>query len=195
MYGLRVITPPAVEPVTLAEAKAHIRSTLTAEDVWVTSCIKASRSYAEQVLNRAILPQTLDYFADAFPGANCKYSISLPMAPLQSISSVKYYDEAGVLQTLAATQYQVDISQDPGRVRLASGSSWPTIKDQFGAVQIRFIAGYADVASIPEEIVLAIKLLIGHFDKNREDTISGTIIAKIPTGVDALLWPHRVWTP
>jgi len=191
-YTKRIVTPPAAEPVSLAEAKLHLRDPNAAEDALVTTLIKAAREYCEGVLNRALITQTWDMFIDCWPSDGVIYA---PMAPLVSVTHVKYVDEAGTLQTLGAPAYQVDKDVEPGRVLPAYGYTWPTLRPSYSsAVQVRFVAGYgADGTFVPQNIKQAILLAIGHWYENREDSVVGTIVATLPKAVDALLWQERVY--
>src|SRR4051812_14255213 len=123
MYATRLVTAPNTEPVTLAEAKTHLRVTAADDDTYITALIKGARQHCEVVLNRALLQQDWDLFFDCFPDV-----IRVPMPPLQSITSVKYIDLSGTLQTLDPTGYAVDKNFEPGRIKPAYGTSWPSIR-------------------------------------------------------------------
>lgn len=152
-----LVTAPVVEPLTIAEAKQHCRIFVDDDNALIASYITVARQGAEQYLNRAVPPQTwqaqLGGFADV---------IWLPMAaPLQSVSSVKYYDTAGVLQTLASTYYTVDTVSEPGRVVRAPNQSWPAVQsDRLAPVIITYVCGWATVQDIPELIKAGIRLAV-----------------------------------
>ena len=188
MYGLTLITPPATEPLTLEDAKLHLREDGTAQDALITSLIKAAREHVEGFLGRALVTQTWDLTLDGFPSSG---EVLIPRPPLVSVTSVKYLDAAGVQQTMTASDYVVDVAQQPGRVFLAYGANWPTIQTRQNAVVIRFVAGYGAAASVPESIKAAVKLLVGHWYENREAAIVGTSAAAVPMAVESLLWMER----
>lgn len=185
--GLKLITAPAVEPVTLAEAKAQLRKTTADEDALISSLIVAARNFAEAYTGRAFITQTWDYVLDAFP---CGL-FELPKGPLQSVSSVKYLDSAGVEQTLAAAGYKVDALTDPGRIAPAYGQSWPTTRSEPNAVTVRFVAGYGDASAVPQAIKEALLLLISHLFENREAVAEGNFSA-LPLGFEPMLAFYRV---
>lgn len=187
MYGLTLVTPPAEEPLSLADAKLHLREDGSEQDTLISSLIKSARIYCENFLNQSLVTQTWDLTLDEFPR-----EIVIPRGPLQSVTSIAYVDDSGVTQTLATTQYQVDVKQNPGRIVEAYEATWPTLRDQLNTVVIRYVAGYGLAAAVPENIKAAMKLLLGHWYENREETISGPNIAKVPTAADALLWQERV---
>lgn len=183
---LQLVSPVQLEPVTLAEAKGHLRVTSSDEDGLIDALIVAARSWAENFTGRALLPQVWDYFLNCFEDP-----IEIPRPPLISVASIKYVDTDGVLQTLATTEYSVDTAADRGLIRLAYGKTWPSIRSQANAVTVRFTAGYADAATMPAPIRSACLLIIGELYERRETTIVGTIINEVPISAEYLLWPYR----
>lgn len=194
---VRVVTEPTSEPITLAEAKAHlvIDSDVTADDTYISALITMAREYAEAITRRAYVQRTLELLEPSF---SC-YEFKLPYPPLQSVTHVKYLDSDGVLQTVSAADYQVDIYRQPGRVKPAYLESWPTVvRGDYNAVQIRYVAGYlpsgspdsdADyAANIPEKLKMWMKIRIAGFYETRTPIITGTIVTTIPRDyVDGLL--------
>lgn len=192
--GLKLISGPGIgspsdtEPVSLAEALAHLRIDSGDEDALISSLVTAARTYAENYCNRAFITQVWDLVLDAFP----RDILELPKAPLQDIEEVVYIDHAGAEQTLAASQYKVDTITDPGRIAPAYGEAWPVTRGEPNAVRIRFSAGYGGVATaVPAPIKHAILLLVAHLFENREAARDGAW-SRLPFGVDALLSPYRI---
>lgn len=187
---LSLVTAPAAEPLTLAEAKLHLRvdSDDTSQDTLITSLIVAAREAVEEHTRRALVTQTWDYVADAFPDGDEPILVGKP--PLQSVTTLQYVDADGVLQTWAASNYVVDTATIDGAIRLAYDVSWPSAREQYNAVQVRVVAGYGLAAAVPASIKAAMLLLIGHLFEHRESVITGTIVAELPT-VRALLGPYR----
>src|SRR5690348_16556758 len=101
--SLRLIADPATEPVSLAEAKAHLRVTASDEDALISALIIAAREAAEHELGRALITQTWEKTLDLFPDA-----IELTNPPVQSVASVQYLDIDGVEQTLSSVSYTLD---------------------------------------------------------------------------------------
>jgi uncharacterized phiE125 gp8 family phage protein len=172
-------TPPAAEPLTLADAKLHLRIETgdTAEDALVTSAVQAAREYAEEATGRALVTQGWTLTLDAFPARGGV--IALERAPVQSVTSVTYLDAAGVSQTLTAgTDYVVDTASQPARVALAPDASWPSTQSgRINAVTVVFVAGYGVAADVPEILKGAMKLHVGDMHEHREETLIGTIVA------------------
>jgi len=182
-----ISTAPSTEPITLAEAKLHLRVTSTVDDDLINSLIQTAREYCELIAGRAYITQSItlkmDYFVE---------SLELPRPPLISVTSVKYVDTAGDTQTLSSTYYTVDTVSEPGRLLLAYNKSWPTIRSVQQAVEVIFAAGYGDASSVPERVKSAMKLLIGHWYENREQVVVGTINKELDMAVKSLLAVDRI---
>jgi uncharacterized phiE125 gp8 family phage protein len=185
--ALKIVTAPAVEPITLAEAKSHIKAFTNDEDALIQIWITAARRRAETFMQRRLITQTWDYFRDCFP---C-WGMEIPNAPLQSVTSVKYVDNAGAEQTLGAAKYLVDANADPGRITPAYAEVWPVTREQMSAVTIRFVCGYGLAAVVPEEIKSAILLMIAHLEQHRSEVAAAEMF-EMPRAADHLLGPYRV---
>lgn len=198
--GVMLVTAPTLDPVTIAEARAHCRADSAEEEGLIAGYILAARQHVETHLRRALLTQTWDLTIDeAWPlhhvAGRTRHRIVLPLPPLQSVVSITYVDTTGATQTLAADQYHVaKIDSGEWVIEPAYGVTWPTVRSQLAAITVRFIAGYgSNPGDIPEPIRQAMLLLIGSWFENREQVITGTIVAELPMGVEALLFPHRVF--
>lgn len=163
--ALKLITAPSTYPVTLAEAKLHCRVDIADDDALITALITAATEMAEQKTGRAIVTQTLELTLDAFPEA-----FELTRVPVQSITSVKYYDTTGTQQTLSNTLYALDAAEDFGFAHISPvyAGVWPDTRDQINAVAVRYVAGYADAASVPQSIKNWILLMVSTMYSNRE---------------------------
>ena len=192
--AITVITEPGIEPIRVADLKNDVKvdADLTEDDFLIAGLIKAARRWAEGFLRRALITQTLEVVFDKWPE---KTVIKVPRAPLQSVASVKYYDEDDTEYTLSSGSYFVDTVSEPGRIVLNSGESWPsTALRPANAVIVRFDAGYGnDESDVPADMVHALRLLVGHWYENREAVAStGAVPKEVPFGVEALLWMDRV---
>lgn len=163
--ALKLITAPSTYPVTLAEAKLHCRVDIADDDTLITALITAATEMAEQKTGRAIMTQTLELTLDAFPDA-----FELTRVPVQSVTSVKYYDTTGAQQTLSNTLYALDAADDFGFAHISPvyAGVWPDTRDQINAVAVRYVAGYADAASVPQSIKNWILLMVSTMYENRE---------------------------
>lgn len=189
---LKQTVAPAVEPVTVAEMKRHLRVDIDDDDGFIEGLIAAGRDYLEKVAWRAFITQTWRLSLDGWPAGD---EIELPRPPLQSVTSIVYTDSDNNATTWAASNYIVDTDSEPGRVVLAYGASWPGVTLRpANPIQITYVAGYGDDGSaVPVSYQQALKLLVGHWYENREATIAGTIAREIPLAVDSLLWLDRVF--
>lgn len=195
MDGLKVITGPSFEPVTLEEAKRHCRVDISDEDTLITGLISAARAYLEQLAGRAFAARTLLLHLSCFPlvtRQNHRGAIRLPNPPLASVTSVQYYDTAGTLQTLAGASYQVDTVREPGEILVVPGGTWPDVQDdRVGAVQVTYVAGVATAGDIDPRVKQAMLLTIGHWYQNRETVLVGTASKEIEHAVQALMF--QMW--
>lgn len=189
-----LVTPAAGEVLTLAEARAHCRVDATEEDYLLVEWLRAAREHVETLTNRALMTSTWDYFLDAFPCGE----IRLPKGRLQSVTSVKYTDVAGVEHTVSSSDYHVDTASEPGRIVLAYSKSWPTdTLRTMNPVVVRFVAGYGDRAAVPLQLKQAMLLLIGWWNETREAATVGnqasSVSAPVAFGVDALTANFKLW--
>lgn len=151
----RTTIQPVGEPISLTAAKLHLRVDHAVDDVLIADLIKSARDFVEDFTARRLIVRTEELTIDAFP-ANLIESIELPSAPLVSVSSVKYYDTAGVEQTLATSVYTVDAKSEPGRIYLAYNQWWPATQDIPNAVRIAYLAGYVSTfaAAVDDTITM-----------------------------------------
>ena len=185
-------TAPAVEPISLDEAKTHLRVLTSDDDGYISDLIKVARKKVEYDLRRALNSQTWKMYLDGFP-ANGDI-IRIPYPPLQSISSIKYYDTSNSQQTWSSDEYEVDIYSEPARVAEVYGYTWPSTYSRMNAIEITFVAGYGDNASdVPWTVRQALFLLIGHYYENREATTDGRPLTSVPMGYENLIWTERAW--
>ena len=67
----------------------------------------------------------------------------------------------------------------------------PTIYDRFEAMVIRFTLGYANAGAVPEDIKLAIKLLLATWYENRQTVVTGTQVNDIPMTYQFIMETYR----
>lgn len=201
--GLVLVTPPTVEPVSLAEARAHLRlvveetSPVTArpDDFLVLKFVKAARLWAELFQNKAYLTQTFRLSMEAFPA---KRYIELPRPPLQSVIALSYWDgsatqvvsfvdPSGTVLT-ETDDYLVDTSSQPGRLCLKENVSWPAITSRAGAVQVEYKAGHTNVDDVDEVVKIAILLRLSELYENRGDQAAHE---RHKSAAESFLWMER----
>lgn len=191
---LKQITAPAAEPLTTDDVKTNLRIDHTAEDTRLAALIRVAREAAETITRRVLIAQTWELVLDDWPAADW---LEVPLPPLQSITSIKYKNEDGVESTLSASTYIVDADSEPGRVHLEDGETWPAdTLYPVAAIRVRFVAGYGtDGSDVPESILQAMHLIIGHYYENREAVYAsvGGNVQMLPMGVSSLLANYRVY--
>ena len=212
---LRLVTShaPSVEPLSLAEAKAHLRLEPSDDDDLVTALIQSARESCERFTGRALVERQLTLFLDAWPTAETSYEegwregplieavqrwIELPRPPLQAVEAVTIYDEADVGTSWAATNYFVDTASDPGRLVARSGVALPSPSRVANGIEIAYRAGYAADESgsprdyrtnIPQALRDGMKRLIAQLYEERGESAEAAIG---PSGAAALWAPFRV---
>ena len=190
----RLDTAPATEPVTLADAKQHMRVDGAADDVLIEDLIAAARRYLDGRhgrLGRALITQTWTLTLATWPRV-----IELDFPPVQAVGSIEYVDPAGTTQTLDPAKYRVRglNATEPATVRRAPDAEWPDVADDPEAITVTFTAGYGDnPADVPEPIRHALKLLIADWYDKREASMAVNGLSEIPTGVEDIVTQYRNW--
>jgi uncharacterized phiE125 gp8 family phage protein len=128
------------------------------------------------------MAQTWDYYLHEFPSV-----IDLPLSPVTSVASVKYYDEGGVLQTVSSSNYDADLKSLVPTITPVSGYAWPSTAQKPNAVVVQFVAGYAanhpDLLTVREAMLMHIQ---AHYDRDPDDA------KYLIESAEALLAPLRV---
>ena len=181
--------PPAELPVSLAEAKAHLRVDYTDEDTLISAMIGAATAHLDGwsgILGRALVTQTWLAVFEDFPTGRL---LRLPIGNVQS-ATVSYRDDSNSSQTLNASHYYpITDSFGPALV-LDGGKTWPSTYDyRPDAVSVTMVCGYGAASAVPEAIKAAIKLIVGDLYMNRETKITKNMTEN-PT-VDRLITPYR----
>lgn len=183
--GLSVVTPPTAYPVTLEEARAHLRVIATDDDALILSLVRSATAYVERQLDMALMQRTLKLTLDAFTDA-----IELPRGPVTEVVSVDYVDGDGAPQTAASSLYSTDLISRSQWVILNSDASWPTTLSAANAVSITYKAGFVTLPEYYHDLKAAILFLVGHWFANREAVIDRAA-NEVPLTVDAILQPYR----
>ena len=192
-----VTTAPSTEPVTLADAKVHLRTVTgdTSEDAAViTPLIQAAREYCENVTGRALAAQTIKAYPDSWG------LWRMPRPPFSTITSIKYYDVDDTEYTLAVTDYQVDAVDGQVSILEEPGVELRVLNP----IVVEYAAGYTTGNTLPAAVRQAMLLLIGHWYTNREAVgVAGLDIARsmrvghvsreVDLSVARLLSQYKVW--
>lgn len=164
-FSHNVITGPLVEPVSLAEVRQAAHINYDVENALLQVWIAAAREEAEHYQRRAYLTQTLEMSFDVWP----PFPVTLYRAPLQSVTSVKYYGTDDTEYTLDSSYYYVDTSSQPGRIGLGYSVILPTTTLRpTDSVKVRYVAGDGDNASaVPAKVKNAIYVYCSWMHENR----------------------------
>ncbi len=185
-------TPPAVEPVSVSEAKAHLRVDISDDDSYISTLITAAREWCEQYLDRTLIDTQWTMRLDSFP-----YEIELPRPPIATSGTttavaLTYTLGDDSTATLSTTAYRVDRNSTPGVVRQLRAGTWPANLDDYNAVAVTWWAGYgASGTSVPAAIRHAILMLVGHWYESRSSVLTGSISKEIDFGLKSLLDSQR----
>lgn len=181
-----LVTPPGQRPVTLTEAKHHLRVDDDSENGRIRNLLDAATSHIQDITGRALIEQTWDWFLDAWPRNGV---LEVPSAPLSSVTSITYLDTAGDTQTLDTDVYTVNTDREPGRITLALGQSWPTLRGVPDQITVRFVAGYGTTNdTVPEPLRQGILYWVEatyDCDQRGHPALMQT--------VDSIVAPFRLW--
>lgn len=190
-WHLSLVTPPTEEPLTLPEAKVHARVTQSEDDEYIADLITLAREYVELNIpgGRQLCTATYDLVLDGLPCS--RQPLELPKPPLQSVTSITYYDLNNVSTVMPSSDYVVTAPTNlPGYIQPAVDVEWPETECRRDAVTIRFVAGYGGASAVPMRAKHAMRLLVGESYMKREvsdsgDGRRGSMV--VPFGVDQLL--------
>jgi len=180
---------PVETPITLAEAKAHLRVDWDDSDDYITALIDAAVARMDGwsgVLGRCMVNQSWTLTFDSL-----SQQLYLPF-PVNSITSVKYYDVDNSEQTINASNYELVTTLTRPYINFTSTYSIPVQYDyRTDRASVIVVAGYGAAASdVPASIKHAMKMLVAHWYEHRESVIM-TSSSVLPQGFDAIIEPHR----
>lgn len=187
MTLLNRTTAAASFPVTLDEAKAHLRVDLTDEDPLIDGLIASATATVEEMSGRPLIAQTWDLSMNGASG-----EVVLPMTPVQSLGAITYYDADEAPQTADVADFHLFRDLQRAWVEPKTGKAWPDVFSRPDGLTISFIAGYGTAAEdVPVEIRQAILVVIAHWYENRGLVKWGTLSRPIELTVNALIGLHR----
>lgn len=184
MSGFKVITPPA-QVIMTADIKTHLRHVTTtgAQDAEMVSFLAAALDHAQEYCGQSFGSQTLEAAFDRFPCGSYQ-ALELPRGPVTSVTSVKYIDENGTVQTLVGANYVLDDYGLTTKIYRSFGIVWPTIQDVANAVKVVYVAG---AAVLPAAVRAALLMHVYEMDQHRSADID------VPAGVISLLDTAKRW--
>jgi len=199
-WRLEQLTEPTAEPMEVDEARdEHVRLISDADEhAYFQGLIKVAREHAEGFLRRPLITQDWVLFLDRFP----RHQITVPLPPLQSITTIEYIDTTGALVTWAAAEYKVSgqttansnaIRPPRARIRPAWGLTWPTVRGEQDAVKVTFKCGYGDNGkAVPATIKHGMKLIIGELYVQRKQSLQDVFQHPAVISAENLWWRYKL---
>ena len=180
-----LLTPPAMEPLTLAEAKAWLRLDTNDEDATVSALIAAARFMVELAIQRQLIHQTWRISLDCWPADGL---VRLPLMPAVSIAAVRVWPASGGATTVSPTAYRLETTRDPALLVLTGAVMQPGLPR--GGIEIDLVCGMSAAASgVPEPLRQAVRLLVARWFEHRGDEAGDS--ASLPPDVAMLTAPFR----
>lgn len=186
--SLKRLTAPDTEPISVAEAKAHLRVDISDDDAYIGALISTAREWAEDYLDRTLIHTQWEMKLDAFPD-----EIGAPRPPMASsgtctaVTLTYTVSDVGGTTTLSSSNYRVDRASTPGVIRNLYGQSWPSHLSDQNSITVSWWGGYSGNSSgVPKAARHAILMLVASWYERRLAADSTTAV-EIPFGVKPLL--------
>lgn len=179
-------------PVTLAEVKRHLNigNTNNDHDVYISFCLSVALAEAEKFTNRKFITETVTKYFDKWPSGD---ALALPYGNLQSVTSVSYKDTDGAWTVFSSGDYTVQIEEEPGKVVLEYGETWPTITlHPNKPIKVIYVCGYGATGDdVPAPIRAAIQVAAADLFEQRENFVIGVAHTQLKI-FQSLLWPYKL---
>ena len=190
-----IVTASTGSPITLEAIKDHLRIERgeTVHDEELKALRSASIEMAQNITGRKLMTEKWRVYFDDWPADEY---FELPYSPVQSVVStgIVYTDSTSGSNVFGSSAWSADTVSEPGRVVLDNDESWPTeTLHNNNPIRIEFICGYTTPSNIPNSIIHACKLMVGHWFEQREDTLTGQELKQVPFASRALLAPYRIF--
>lgn len=203
----KLTIPPTTEPVSVAELRSWLRD-VSDPDELLNELITAARETFERETGLAVISQGHRLMLDAWPvdhaamgdwdgvkeGAFIQGSpraLELPVSPLISVTAITLYAADNTQTVYDAEKYYVDTHNEPGRITMGAGISFPVAGRASNGIQIDYVAGHDDADHVPAPIKLAIKQLAAHFYENRE-AVTEITLSNAPQSFIAAVRRYRI---
>lgn len=186
--ALELIEPPALAPITLAEAKAQLRVDYNDDDALITRLIATAVAFtdAKGALGKAMITQKWRQYTDQKPGI-----VRLLVNSVQVVTRIRYFDPDGDEEDDNLANYNVFSTNGLTTIQPKPGFDWPETQDRPDAIGIEYEAGYGDTAEdVPQTVRHALILLLAHWYEVRENTSDGSI-QTVPFGFEELIGIER----
>jgi uncharacterized phiE125 gp8 family phage protein len=187
MKTYQVITPASTYPVSLTEAKLHLKVDITTDDTLITNLIVAATQVSEEYTNRFFINTVVNQTCSDF-----KELSELFKSKVSAVTHIKYYDSDNAQQIWASSNYVVNKEYEPCQINLVVDGSFPNIADRIDAIECRYTVGYGTASDVPDVIKQAILLTLGNWYENRMSVITGRTTTEMPMSAKFLLDTYKV---
>lgn len=177
-------TVAASPPISLAEARLQLNEPPETADPLIDRLIRVACDMVGEMSGRVLAQETWEACYPHVSG-----DLVLPKNPVREVTGITYYDSGDVQQAAVLTDFYVFRDDDRCVVRPKAGRSWPRTITREDAVTITFTAGYT---AVPDALVGAALLTVGHLYEHREAVVAGATVAELPLGVRELIAIHRI---
>lgn len=187
--ALVLVSGPSIEPVSVDEVKAQLRLDGDEENLLLAGLVSTARVHLETMTERAFITQQWTLLLDEWPLGSV---LELPLAPVQSISSVAVFDIDDQPLVIDPPDYRLDAASDPPRFIWRGPAPRPDPERPENGISITFTAGYGErPADLPQPLRQAMLLLVAHWYEHREPLSPAGGLAELPQMVRALTTPYR----
>lgn len=186
--AIELVTAPATTAISLEEVRQQLRIEHSDDDLLLDRLINVAQAFTDVMgaLGHAMINQTWAQWVAPYPS-----EVRLFLGPVRSVSSIKYYDTDGVLQTATLDNFDVFGTEFATTIKPKSGYAWPSTQNRPDAIRIEYVIGYGSSASdVPEGIRHAMMMLIGHWYENRENAALDQL-SDVPYGYDVIIGLYR----
>ncbi|MFZ5690669.1 MAG: head-tail connector protein [Pseudomonadota bacterium] len=184
-----LLTPPAIEPVPLADMKLFLRVAHDDDDDVIAALIAAARVHVEARTRRALIAQTWRLTRDVWPASG---RLPILPVPLIAITAIRVFDADGAPYLLDVDDFDLDTASAPAMLTFARGAPRPPGKLAAG-IELDISAGYGeDADDVPAPLRQAIRMLVAHWYENRGVIAASGEVAAMPVSVSSLIAPFRV---
>ena len=149
---------PAAEPLSTAEAKAHLRIAHDSEDTLLAGLVRAAREEVERATGLALIDQSWRLVLDGWPAGGLAL---LRRTPVREVLSVTVYDDQGAASVLAPGSYALDAVSAPARLYFTDRPSPGLV---LNGIEVDFTAGFGEAGTdVPDLLKRAMLILVAHW--------------------------------
>lgn len=187
--ALQLRSGPAIEPISLTEAKNFMRIDETDGDVLINSLITAARIYIETTMGLIMTTESWSYYIDKWPNNSVIY---LPLSPIQSVDEIRIHTSSASYEILPVEDYETDTHSNHPRIKILNRMIGSAMGHSMNQIEMQFTSGFGDTMNeVPADLKQAMLLLVSHWFEQREPIGYGGTFAKVPTSIEALLASYK----